>query len=386
MVGVPFPTLGGFSGLRVDRVLEAWDRELLVALVDDPGQYYLAVLVEEVPVEERWLLAEIPEASLRELLAGDVEYRRLFEDSQRLQVAVLNLTNGTWSLEEPPSEVGELFPEAGERYESEIAVTAPTQITARVSLTPSIGDGNAVPLRVLGNVLKLLQAIVDSIAAGLAGHKGTRGQLPKKIVSGVQMEAVATFAGSFGVELRRESSFEQGQLFEDPDPLSEALQGLTRLLDHADHAPKIRTEVDLLGRRVMGHYSALMTNLQRAESGMRLDWHAASGKSGHGELRSSDVPKVGLAVSSVVESTAEEFAITGELTEFDKDRRTFRISVEGGEQFEGKLDSAFSLDSVTVGRPFDATIKARSTVNPTTLDEKVTYVLTALEAVRVGNS
>lgn len=72
------------------------------------------------------MLAEIPEASLRELLAGDVEYRRLFEDSQRLQVAVLNLTNGTWSLEEPPSEVGELFPEAGERYESEIAVTAPT--------------------------------------------------------------------------------------------------------------------------------------------------------------------------------------------------------------------------------------------------------------------
>lgn len=382
---LPFTCPSDMPGLRVVKVLEYWDRDLLLVLEGADDLHCLAVLVDDDRAAERWLVSAIDRATLTAVVRGEVDYYSAFTKSHRSLLVTETRKPRSTSAEVVTDLALALLPKPGLRFErDDNPGRGAVAVEATVTLDPGAPAAHAFPLRALGNVLRLLQGMLDASAAALSGHRGSRGAYPRAVIDPVQMHAVAVFPSSFGVSLKRlEHQIPMEPLLEGTgQPLVvESLKVVTDLLRHGADEDKLSSVASQLSPRLMNQYGALVSNLRATGSGLKLAWHSSSGAEGDGQLDRDEVDEVATAVSRAVQLSAETLIVEGELTKFDKGRRTFifESSSEGEDQvFRGHLAKNYAPDQLVVGAEYVAELRSLTTTNPTTLDEKVEYFLLGL--------
>jgi hypothetical protein len=214
------PSSSIFGRLFIEDVLEYYDGPVIATLSDELDHDYLALLVERKikSQQETWIVVQVSEPRLHEILAGNISLRKAIvqaETGKAYYFAIL----GDSSLEavvEPviasgipdshlPSEDYDLEFQETEivdpQEDLQIRALRINRFIMHLRLTLEKNRTEA-PISLLGDALNGLQSLMYSIGQSLFTESSAeRGPVSSSIVQSHELYAYATLPGSFIIEM-----------------------------------------------------------------------------------------------------------------------------------------------------------------------------------------
>ncbi len=344
------PILGKLEPVEV---YQFYDRPILFSCRKASGEYYLVVLIKEEADADTWLYVAMSQRRFTYVRSGGIDLKDAFlkaEDGVVLQVKTL-VRNGESTL--TPIPTGQLTPEmlpaAGSKLDlatetlpgsDHVELPRLAQQTRRHALELKLKFPlvmrNEAPSRLLGQVLESLQDTVNAIGQTIGGKPTRRGTIAPEILNQTELSVVATFPGSFGVQL----VVSQVSDMYDHSLGGDALEKLIALFALGSNRDALRVFLRELKTRSASKYRRFLQLLAQGETGLALEW--ASPKPG--KLKSASVtPATAQAAMKVVAEITSEMAepqeVLGKLTMINSRRMTFTLEdlEERNRRYSGKI-------------------------------------------------
>jgi hypothetical protein len=237
------------------------------------------------------------------------------------------------------------------------------------------------PARVVGNLLRATQDLLDSLGQVAAGQVTARGAISPSLLEQTQINASALFAGSFGLQIKAKHGLDllnnslSSQTFE-------MLFGLLQAKGDEDGLSNLLHEYK---GRVAGRFRAFLEALDEAEVDIELEWASPRRGLGSIQISTADVQRTISIVTRLNEEMAEEVKLRGDVVGINLRTKTFEIhAFSTQERFVGKIDPSL-LQRVTgleVGSTYTFTLRKLLDIAPATGEEKVRWILISIESKR----
>ena len=378
--------------LRVRDIYEYYDGPRLFSCESSVGQVFVALSVEDLREETRWLYCPVSALRLASLEQQNFDLRSVFTHPESNFVFEVRLGKGPDQVTEIlASELPEnylpfedLFVEL-EPPEERVAVpVAPTHAnqtrreTLRLALSPRGIEGFEAPSRLVGQVLVAVQEVVSAIGQAVASEATTRGRIQPDILTATELRTVGTFAGSFGVEL---AAAQLSDMF-GGSPLADSLQALDDLISAGDSEARLGPILERLKPRSASKYQQLIALLADSGTGITFDWGSVDRSRGAYHRVSADTLSQIAATLKLVDTTdVTTYSVTGVLIGLNTRTRSFEIEDRVEQRrVRGKLDRGrfASDDEFTINGVYRGTIEETVEVSGLTGDETVRRLLVEL--------
>lgn len=386
--------------LRIVEVFHFYDGPRLFTCESASGSLYVVFWLGESDSTDDWLYVPVSATRLELVRAGDFSLQECVlrpEDGWLWRVATAPETGDLTSIDaiEPEELAPDDIPDPDSYLEGLGAAErerppVPTELYAsRANLDvvdfALTGEGRRRPTigaRTLSNAVGSLQSVVDAIALSQAGFRSRKGRVPHGIKENVQLEVAGAFPSSFG--LRMEAAVPPDLFGEAPTtPVFKALLGL---ISAGSDEQRLADELAVLGGRVAGQYTALMTKLASVRAGFKLRWaspavfesFSAPDVSWEKALQISD------ALLRTIEGVSEIYEIRARLDGIDVITKRFHLlNLETDERLRGHISEAYvphaRSEQARVPGTYNATIQELQEVHPLSGDVKEKYILLNLE-------
>jgi hypothetical protein len=358
----PLPPGGPIRHARVLRVFEYYDRPELFAFENEANLLYLAVFAaSDHESSETWIVARVDAQQLMSLSTATVDYQSLFlspyqgewyEVDVDLAHNTADYRLGDETLPDPT-----LLPEPGTRPEPQWATNLfqpeDTAEFARVFFRMDFRDPalHRVPARILGEVLKDFQSLLDLVAASLHSVNSARGRIPYHVTSMVGLDAVGFVPGSFSVVLEPRAALEPRLFDSGTDAMSEALRFITSVLSVGADGPKLRREISELTPAIRGRFSSrygsLARSMSRVESGLELSWTARLSQ-GRAHIDVDTMSVLSGLMARFATDHADIIESTGSFVAVNMSNRYFSFRTTEGDVLSGRISQEVGLEPVTV--------------------------------------
>lgn len=383
---------GTFLGeLELTEVFDAYDGPRLFSAKNRIGVLYVAYFVKGDAERETWLYSAVSNVRLRAVRTGEMPIRDAFLKPEEYVTLVELGRDGSTAkvLFEPWNP--EMLPPASDRLALPAAPPSKAPSTKKFALAyrrevvslriHPAADRTEAPIGLVGKVLLAFQKLLEQFAADFAQERGPVSHAAmEEIREAVQMNAVAPFAGSFGMLL---ASTQPLNLFDD-SAAATALDDFVGLLDASENFGLLRDRLYLASSRTTNRYREFLLPLVEGSAGIQI--HRGSVRRERGYERDFSlrhIRRVLEVVDKVSESKRRTIDVTAKLTGGNL-RGSFELEPIGGKtpRMKGKVDksSGLSLERHELGRIYRASVLEIIEPKEFTGEEKVRYFLRALDA------
>lgn len=385
----------GLGRVRIDEVFLRFDGPRLFSAINEAGQRYIGVFVEETDDAEIFLYAPVSEDRYRAIRSGALPLRAAFSDAQDGRVFVV--TSST-------EEAGQVVEERGSETvpkdwlpdeDATLGVPTPTlpRFDPKELLIRAQAIGRTVaairleaasirteyPLRPLGEVMQLVQDNLDALAQEVAGKPTPTGPVQQEILSDVELAFVGAETTSFVLLV---TSRAEAQLFEGPLLLS-ALELLARVVEAGGDEEQLRETLASLHARAIGRYRDLLEELEDVGSGISVYVATAGRDLIQAELTRDQVVENLHVVRESQAVPAEELEVEGILIGVNVRTRVFELLDDTGDRYSGKVieQARNEIFGLTTGERYRAAILREVEYSTLTGEPKLKHRLRHIEPV-----
>lgn len=384
----------GLGHLRIVEVFLRFDGPRLFAAVNESGQRYLAVFVDEDDDAEVFLYAPVSEERYGAIRSGALPLRNAFGDPQDGRVYVVTAsTQGTGQA------IEERRPEELEQDwlpDEDATLGLPTTTLPRFDPAELHTRAEAVgrtvvairleaasirseyPLRPLGEVLQLFQDNIDAFAQEVAGKATAAGPVQGEIVQDVELAFAGAAAASFVVYV---TSRAEAQLFEAP-LLRRTFDLIVRVVEAGASPDALRDELGELHLRAIGRYRDLLEELEDVGSGLGVYVATPHEPLVRASLTREQVVENLHVVRESQQAPSEELTVVGQLVGVNTRTRVFEIQDdETGERYSGKAieQARGEIYGLTTGERYRAVILREIELSGLTGEPKFKHRLRQIE-------
>lgn len=385
----------GLGNLRVDEVFLRFDGPRLFTAVNEGGQHYLGLFVEETDDAEVFIYAPVSPDRLAAARAGAIPLRVAFTEPQDGHVFVVfaSTESADQILESrtPESIPERWLPDAdaaltvpasnSEKFEPEklaIQANAEGRTLAAVRLHAPWAR-TEYPARRLGEFLRIVQDNLDALAQEALGTPTASGQVPAELVEDVELAFAGSAAASYVIVLAAPT---ESKLFE-PPALRLAFDRLVSLVAaSADSADKLEGELAGLHSRALTHYKELLTKLEDVNSGLGVFVATPKKALAEASLTLDQVKTtLGLVKETTSTVTAIDLDVTGTLVGVNTRTQRFELRDDDGVKYAGWVieNAKAEVFGVTTGYRYKASIKEETEVPHGGGDPKIRHYLWHIE-------
>ena len=331
-------TVPSLGQVTIEDIIVQYDGPRLFSVIAENGGRFVALLVDQDAYRSVYWYSAASEDRYRSLLRGELDVRSLFSAPETGVVLEAVTTVGEedaaarWDLIPPERLEGDRFPLEGyklrpapreavvaERGTILAAAAAMRRMVARISFG---FERHEAPTGVVSLALSRLQDTIDAIGQYVLERPTERGIIPDRVTSKTGLSFIATYAGSFGVELAAE---EQSDLFGE-STVSRCFLKLLELLKMGDDTESLREAFSQLKGRTAKRYRSLLQSLSEAETDVAFDV-AEPGPNPPSSvvLREADIAKMisALYLADREQTEFEEF--DADLVGYNRRTRSFEI-------------------------------------------------------------
>jgi len=277
--GLPEGTILG--PIEMVEVYETYDAPVLFAcrsrLVD---ARYLALWVDRDDREDTWLYLPATARRFAEIRSGGIALADAFRNSESGLVVSVRVVRASGAAtastvnaaEVPDSDLPSPSVRLALPTATESSAVPPIAEFSREARTHGMdltfdlrgARRTEAPAAVIGNILRAVQSLADSVGQAMQGLATERGPVPESVLSRTRLSVCTVFGGSFGVRFRTAADLD---MFPDPFP-GEVLCRIVSILGSADDQTKLLQYLVPLRIRAITSYRRLLQFLQAAESGV----------------------------------------------------------------------------------------------------------------------
>lgn len=217
-----------------------------------------------------------------------------------------------------------------------------------IALTGAPTAQHLIPVSTLGAFLTNLQESVAAVAQAITGRATRFASIPRDIREATTLSAAATYPSSFGVSMYGPAP-QAGQVALSGDifgDLSAVLdEAVDKVLDIVDISEGVSASNELLteqlaplGQRSMKHIGSLTAGLTDAGVGVRVAWHAESGRVRRSDWSPAGVQRVRYLCEHSEFTQAETITVTGWLGSASSFHGRVEIRTDSGDLIRASTD------------------------------------------------
>ncbi len=228
-------------------------------------------------------------------------------------------------------------------------------------------------------MLTSFQDLVDSLGQYCEGEPTLKGAIAANILSSTKFKATQIFDGSFGVQLKSDSS---SDLF-DKLLASDAIMELMNLLETGDNEDFISNKLHELQGRVASKYKAFLKSLTKLDTPLKVDWGSPNIERGKSlEINKDTILNAYKAVSKIDIDMSEDVVFKAELLGLDVKTKRYRVRhLSENEDYSGKIseESINEVEHSEINGIYEVTLKKVIETNSSSGAEYTKWLLCGLK-------
>jgi hypothetical protein len=390
------PHLTEYGELQIEEVFDFYDYPRLFLAKNILGHSLLFLSVQELAAAHVWLVVPVSLRRKTSLLSGHLDLRTAF-----LKPELVVYTSHTFNNGEPrvapivPEQIPEdWLPALGEQLVSPSSVLGRSSrhITAQDTLEMAVQERRAIsnlilktqsqmveaPARVVGNLLKTTQDLVDALGQVVRRSITSRGAISPAILEQTQINASALFAGSFGLQLKAWRSNDLA----DYSLAEEALELFYGLLAAGPDEDRLSNLLHAYEGRVAGRFRALLEALDDANVDFQFELAKPIGAEIRAiQITNSQVLRTISIVTRLNEEMEEEFDLDALVVGLNLRTRVFEATdSQSSDRYIGKIDPQIleQVSGAEIGRRYRIKLRKIIDVVSATGEERTKWILVGM--------
>lgn len=380
--------------LRMIEIYLSYDGPRLFACVNEAGQKFFGLFVDEDDEAEFYLYAPASEARFSAIRAGGLPLRRAFEDPTDGGAFLVRspLTGEEDSIDWLTADdiAEDWLPEA------EVSLAIPTDTQKRLDSEELRLEAEAVgrtlaafeldtpwattefSLRSVGEVMRLVQESVDSFAQIVKQKPTERGAVQRDILEEAELSLYGLRAASFAFIT---ASAPRGRLFEDP-LVPQSLSILLDVMAASESEERLQESLSVLRPRALSKYRDLLEQLEDNETGLLALVAPPTQMVRQSRLTRDGVRNSLRLVRKSMEGEIETIDVEALLFGVNVRTKTFELFDDTNDRrYSGRaIDSARDqILGLTIGERYRARLLREAEVQPVTGEVHYKYRLTEID-------
>lgn len=377
--------------LHIDQVLIDYNDEPVFYVCKDNEKYYIVLCTDLEKM--RYYIAETEVKSLFKMITGKQPMRDSFLRGNRFwevlasdsvendlvraikknEIALSDLPKDGARFEIYSDELREYSEKLGVGNRASVASVAKKEKCSVVEVSFEEGDGHdyEISCTALGEALDSLQKLVYSLAYK---EDKTFGQFPRSIREQFELKVSATFAASFGVQLKT-NAFDDEMKQRESDEVIEKLDSLIAVSQSTDSLTEVLSNES---RRTYVYYNDFLRGLKRNNLGFRINSASPFRKFNSRHMSTKQVTNMIQRIGNDIEKIKKTEQFHGILKgiNIEKKQFTFIANVEGESlRIDGSIDGDLLEKKFTVPSNAKVTVETRISFDKRTGKEKCAYKL-----------
>ncbi|MGI9281649.1 MAG: DUF6575 domain-containing protein [Endozoicomonas sp.] len=230
-----------------------------------------------------------------------------------------------------------------------------------------------------GSILISFQDLVDSLGQYCNGEPTLKGPISAEILTATKFKATKIFNGSFGIQLRSDSS---SDLFSN-SLASDAINELINLLETGDNEDFISNKLHELQGRVASKYKSFLKTLAKLDTPLKVNWGSPNLERGKDlKLDKNTIVNAYKAVSKIDIDMSEATVFKAELLGLDVKTKRYRVrNIAENEDYSGKIseESVNKVEHSEINGIYEVTLKKVIETNSSSGAEYTKWILTDLQ-------
>ncbi len=259
------------------------------------------------------------------------------------------------------------------------AATSSRRETFNIHLYPTDSQLPEFEIKGFGTMLTSFQDLVDSLGQYCEGEPTLKGAIAANILSSTKFKATQIFDGSFGVQLKSDSS---SDLF-DKLLASDAIMELMNLLETGDNEDFISNKLHELQGRVASKYKAFLKSLTKLDTPLKVDWGSPNIERGKSlKINKDTILNAYKAVSKIDIDMSEDVVFKAELLGLDVKTKRYRVRhLSENEDYSGKIseESINEVEHSEINGIYEVTLKKVIETNSSSGAEYTKWLLCGLK-------
>ncbi|MBE9396777.1 hypothetical protein IOQ59_05810 [Pontibacterium sp. N1Y112] len=251
--------------------------------------------------------------------------------------------------------------------------------TFNIHLYPTDSQLPEFEIKGFGTILTSLQSLVDSLGQYCEGEPTLKGAIAVDILSETKFKATQIFDGSFGVQLKSDSS---SDLF-NRSLASDAIMELINLLEAGDNEDVISNKLHEFQGRVASKYKVFLKSLAKLDTPLKVDWGSPNLERGKSlELKKDTILNAYKAVSKINIDMSEAVIFKAELLGLDVKTKRYRVrNLSDNEDYFGKIseESICEVEHSEINGIYEVTLKKVIETNSSSGAEYTKWLLCGLK-------
>lgn len=396
MISLPQKTYLG--ELKISNIFQFYDFPRLFTCRNRSGAQFLVLSTFDDFNEYEWLYLPISNDKLAAVLDRKITLRNCYETAEDGYLFKVNTNfEGEAEVESIfPEQIPEddlpikgIFLETDERVSvgfgsinaSEAAITSRRE-TFNLHLYPSDTILPELEIKSFGAVLTTFQDLVDSLGQYCDGEPTLKGAIPGHILEKTRFKATQIFDGSFGIQLKSNSTCD---LF-DGSLASDALMELTHLLESGADIDRISNKLHQLKGRVAMKYRSFLKVLTKIDTPLKIDWGSPNEERGTTlTIDKKTLSKTFEAVSQIDTDMSETIMFKAELLGLNvKTKRYCVHHLSDNEDYSGKIaeESLHLIGHKEINGIYNVTLKRLIETNSASGAEQIKWLLISLKSTQ----
>jgi len=238
-------------------------------------------------------------------------------------------------------------------------------------------QNNTAPIEALGRVLWRTQLLFNSIGQAITSGPTQRGKISSDILKFTELRIASTYPSSFGMTVIAPASYDlMGESLS-----ASSLNTMFQLLVGADDAATMMRLSGELGSRTMNHFRHVVSELQKGEAHISLQWDDFSGTQFIWKANPDKISRIMTSLQNITHQKTDEKIIHGRLVGGSLIRNRFELLLDDGQVIAGKIVSGKSdiLKDHVLGKTCRARISETEIIDLTTGDHRTYYALIDIE-------